>query len=585
MRRMSAPRAPQKPLLGRLRSSPSTVAGVVVFALVLALWLWRVQRSVELSDESLSVGMPLRFVLGDYPFRDDRSVGQIAALFATPLVAAYHFVVRSNAGIVLFMRLAYLAYLCAIGLALARAVRGWISPAAALACAAVTCFYAPYSILQLSYNTLGGGLALLAMASSLRVARSTTAKEASRHAMIVGFAAAGSACAYPTLGLLFPVHFATLLVFGRAHLGAGKIILRFAVGGAAVGVYVLVFLARSGFDSVRLTVEFTRAFGLTPPAKMSELLTGVNQMKTNWFTSFAVAGMLTALATRFRPAVILLAVAVPFLAAPTMEVDVCDTMRFFSCVGLFAPFFAVLVTDRRSAFRVLAIVWFPAVLTGLVTGWTSSNKWNACGHGGFAAMLACTVLAARACEEAVGTLRLFASASGLAPALALLCALTGRLFAPSSVYRDIPPLEMTARVRSGPFLGLLTSEKRRDMVEQMHADITQHVHGARFVLFLPDMPSGYLSANARPAVPEMWAMSRPAQSAIDAQVYRERAADIGLVVVRSCDGTRNWQRWEACTPTLDAPADPLQAAVLESTIAVVERPDYTVRKLRRAITP
>jgi hypothetical protein len=259
-----------------------------------------------------------------------------------------------------------------------------------------------------------------------------------------------------------------------------------------------------------------------------------------------------------------------------MDADVADAMRFFTCCAVFAPFFAVLVRDRRAAFRVLAIVWVPAMLTGLVTACSSSNKWNAAGIGGFAGMLACVILAARACEEAVGALRIFASPAGLVPPIALVFALAGRVLAPTSVYREVQPAQMTSRVRSGPFMGIRTSEKRRDLVEQMHADIIAHTHGTRFVLFLPDMPSGYLSANARPAVPELWSMAKPGQSAIDAQVFRERLHEIGLVVVRSCEPGKNWQKWEACTTTLDIPADPLQAAVLETFTEVLRRPDYTL---------
>ena len=575
-----SPRSVVAAVAALVRRSPSVVVGFGVFAFVTGLWLWRIQHSVELSDESLSLALPLRFALGDRPFLDERSMGQFAALLVTPLVFAYHLVVRSHAGLVLFMRLCYLAFLTGVAAAMIRALRGWVSPAGALACGAVTLFYTPYAVTQFSYNTLGGALALLAMASSLRVARSTTAKEAARHAMLVGFAAAGSAFSYPTLVLLFPVHLLTLLTFGRAQIGARRVTLRFLAGASLVFVYAVLCLARSGFGSLQLTLEFTRAWGTPSATKPAEVIAGLNQMKTNWFSSLAVAAAITAVAMRFRPAVLLLAIAVPFLAAPTTDLDVADSMRFFSCIALFAPFFAVLGENRRAIFPVLAIVWAPAMLTGLVTGCTSSNKWNACGHGGFAAMIACVFLACRACEGAVGKVRFLSASFGLVPPLVLVGVLSGRVLARESVYRDVPPSEATARVRSGPFLGIWTTEKRRDLVEQMHADIVEHAGAARFVLFLPDLPSGYLSANARPAVPELWAMGRGRQSAIDAEIFRERAPEIGLVMVRSCEVSRNWQKWDACTPTLDMPADPLQAAVMGAFVEVLRRPEYSLMKRR-----
>src|SRR5699024_1334995 len=112
---------------GALRRSPSIALGGLVFALALLLWAWRIQRSVDLSDEAIYIAIPMRFVLGDQPFLDDRSSFQGTGIMTTPLVFLYHRLVPSNEGVVLFMRVAFLAFLTGIGVAIMRAVRGWIS--------------------------------------------------------------------------------------------------------------------------------------------------------------------------------------------------------------------------------------------------------------------------------------------------------------------------------------------------------------------------------------------------------------------------------------------------------------------------
>jgi hypothetical protein len=437
----------------------------------------------------------------------------------------------------------------------------------------------PYCITQFSYNTLGGGLGLLAAISSLRVSRSHTEREATRHAILAGAAAAGSALAYPTLAVLFPVHLTILVVFGRTHVGALRIGARFALGATLVGLYVGAFLLRSGIGSLALTLTFIRAWGPALSNTAAAVVDGLNAMKTNWFSSLAIAAAITVLATRFRAAVLLLAIAVPFLAAPTTPPDVADSMRFYSCCAIFAPFFAPLVRDKKGAFRLLAILWAPGMLTGFVMGYSSGNIWNACGLGGFAGMLAGVLLACRACEEAMGRFRFFAAPAGSVAPLALLWALTGRVLAPYAAYRDGAPTALEARVRTGPFLGLKTTEHRRERVEHMHRDIVENARGP-FVLFLPDLPSGYLSANARAAIPEVWPSGVVSRSEIDAQIYRERLPNVGFVMVQRCEVVRNWQRWEECTPELDIPADPLQAAVLATHVEAFRHFGYSVWKRR-----
>ena len=95
------------------------------------------------------------------------------------------------------------------------------------------------------------------------------------------------------------------------------------------------------------------------------------------------------------------------------------------------------------------------------------------------------------------------------------------------------------------------------------------------MLFFPDLHVGYLSANARPAVPELWLSGVPGRSEIDARVFRERLSDVGLVLVRSCLGGKDWF---TCHPTFDKPNDALDAAVRESFDLSFVHADYAVWK-------
>jgi len=575
-RRATGPRTTFAQRISDLRRTPSVLLGGLVFVLALVLWGWRIQRGVDLSDESIYLAIPMRFVLGDQPFLDDRSSFQGTGIMTMPLVALYHFVVRSNEGVVLFMRIMFFTFLAAIAVAIIRAVRGWISLGSAIACGTIALFFVPYYIPQFSYNTVGGALTLLAAFESLRVSRSTTAREATRHTILCGLAAAGAGLAYPPLGALFPVHLATLLWFGRAHLGATRVGLRYVGGAAILGLYTAVFVVRAGLGALKLTYEFQHASGPSMTNDGAAVLAGINGLKADWFTALAIALALTVLATRLRPLVFVLAVAVPFLATPS-RTDVTHSIVFWSCCALFAPLFAFLVSDRKTAFRVMMTVWVPGMLTGLVASFSSGNGAWAFGLGGFTCLMAGCVLACRACEEALGAFRPLASGASMIAPLALLYVLVGRVFAPASVYRDHAPLTLDALVRTGPFRGLRTTPARRDFVEIMHRDVVDLSRGKRFVLFMPDMNAAYLSANARPAIPEMWVMNVPGRSPIQVGIFNERLPEIGAVIIRSCPGANDWSN---CTPSLIEPRDPLHAAVNDNFVESFRRYDYTVMRRR-----
>lgn len=562
-----------------LRRQPSAILGALVFIGVIAFWIWRVQKGVDLSDESFYVGLPLRFALGDRPFFDERSSTQGSGLIELPFVAAYHFIVPSNAGLMLFMRLLYLTFLAAVGVGLASSVRGWISRGSALACGALVCFYAPYCVYQLSYNTLGGGLAMLAGLTVLRLARTEgmTAKAAGRYAMFAGVCVAASALAYPTLLPLAALHAVTIVVFCRRPLGWWRVLAYYAAGGALVCLYVGLFLIRSGLGSLKLTIDFVRAWGSSLTGDLSSVPTTIERFKGDWFQSLLIAGAVAIVARRFKLAVFVLALTVPRLALPTVPTDVGTSLRYFTCLAVFAPLFALFVEDRRRAFQILAIVWAPGVVTGTMTGISSGNGGIASGLGAFACVLAGVVLACRACEEALERWRgVFGWASIAAP-LAVLACFVKLAKAPSAVYRDARLDQLTERVRIGPFKGLKTTSDHRRFAEQLHADIVQHVGDEPFGLFMPDMPSAYLSANVRGAVAELWGGRAAKRNEINAEIYAGRRDQVGIIGLRVCND--NFWRCVAPNPATQK-NHPLYRAIHETHAIVLEREDYTILKPR-----
>lgn len=404
-----------------------------------------------------------------------------------------------------------------------------------------------------------------------------TARAASGYATFAGVCVAASTLAYPTLMPLAAAHAVTILLFCRRPLGWWRVLAYYAAGGALVCLYVCLFLLRSGFGSIKLTIEFVRAWGPTLTGDLSEVPKTIERFKNDWFVSFLVAGALALVARRFKPAVLLLAIYIPTLALPTVPDDTSASLRFFTCLALFAPLFGLLVEDRRRAFQILAIVWAPGVLTGTLNGISSGNGGIASGLGGFAGAMAGVLLACRACEEALGRWRGVLGWTSIAAPLAVLWCFVKLATADTAVYRDAKLSQLTERVRVGPFRGLKTTPEHRQLVEQMHADIRQHVDDKPFGLFMPDMPSAYLSANVRGAVAEPWVGHVAKRNEINAGLFRERANQVGIVGIRACH--HDFWRCRAPDPATQK-NHALYQAVKETHTVVLKRDDYTILKPR-----
>ncbi len=562
-----------------VRREPTFFFGVLIASGLALFAIWRVRFGLDLTDESLYVAMPLRFALGDKPFLDERSSIQGGSLLETPLVFVYHLITRDNRGLMLFCRFAYLAYLGAIGWTITRAVRGWISNGAALACASLVFFFGPYGIYNFSYNTLGAGLSMLAAFTSLRLARGgahmeLSHKTAGRLVMFAGAAACGSALSYPTLAVVVPIHFLGILVFGHRHLGVVRTALRFVAGGALLGVYVGIFVLRSGPSSLRLTLDFIRAWGSNMTGTLDGALAVMGTFKPDLWIALVILSAAVLVARRLRLFAIVIAALLPTLLAPPVNQDIRATMRFFVCLAVAAPLMALAVKDRKETLRLMLTVWVPMTCVGLVTGVSSGNGGVAAGLGGFTGMIVLAILAARASEESLSRLPFAAPFVGLVAPIVLIHALVKLVTMPGTVYCDEPIEQLTARVRTGPFAGIRTTPEKRDYIERMTADITKHVGAGKYVLAFPDLPGGYLIANRRAAIPEIWPGAIPKRQEIDAAIFRERASEVSLVIARSCAGPDHYR---FCVPFRPSEAHlPLQMAVQETHKQIFVGTDYAL---------
>jgi hypothetical protein len=214
-----------------------------------------------------------------------------------------------------------------------------------------------------------------------------------------------------------------------------------------------------------------------------------------------------------------------------------------------------------------------------LTGISSGNGPLAAGLGMFPASLAGCVLACRACEEALGSFRSKLGFLGLAAPLAIADVLARLVTNPVSIYRDAPLDRLTTTVRSGPYRDLRTTAEKASYVAGVHSDIVAN-HTAGEVLFFPDFSMGYLSAQARGAIPEVWASASGKRLGTDAQVFREHARNVPLVMTRWCPGGAG-DHYRGCAPQPgDWKSNLLFQALAETHEVVTMRSNYAIYKLR-----
>ena len=475
-------------------------------ALILA---WRrLFLGVDLTDEGFTVAVPYRFALGARPFVDEMNILQTAAFFSFPFVKLYVWL-RGATGIVLFMRHLYLAWTIVVAwvafVGLKRAVRWEHALLAALVCATLVIA----RISDLSYNTLGAGLLVIAMALG---ARALVGGGRDRWLVGAGVAQALAALAYPSLVLLVPVALACLALAARGR--RRRAVSAFALGACATLAAEALLLASFGVGNVARCVRYQvadwhRLNSTSGPAKLWDVINGLTAHLA-LYPLIVVAALAVWLAYRRYPLARLALVAAPLALLPFGEQLVSGADGFAVVYGLAAAYFFLFVpTERRSAATTL-LVWgyLPALAGGLLTGYTSASGWMQADVGLLPAMvLAGAFLALSLCPRE-GEPRLVRRAL---PALGVLC-LAGVL-AVTLVYeyqflpRAVPYAQLTVTLHGGPYADIRTTPRRAAYLDQLSADLPRVATASDRLLVFYQAPALYLFWPHEVATNSVWISS------------------------------------------------------------------------------
>jgi hypothetical protein len=524
----------------------------------------RLHFGIDLHDEAYYVATAYRFVLGDRPLLDDMTPHQTASLLMAPLVRLHRWFQGSPDGIILFVRLGYLAFAAAVAACVSLGLAGAVSAETRWLLVAFCLAYAPFNIFTLGYNTLGSGL--LAAGLFLGLRGLLHGRESRGPWLLLGGLAQGFAVfAYPTLVVSAGVSVVAAAALSRgARLAAAA---RWA-GGLSVGGGALGWLAlRAGEDGLAHVLAYSRAQAVEvgQGGGVEKLATILWQFATQSPPALPLVATLLVALSAHRRAPLLTAVLLPVLVTVVFFPALSDADRAAGGViylGALAPLLLVVGPRDRLARMLLLGVWLPSTAAGAATAWTSSNGMaNAC-IGMLAAGLVGFVLLARAIGEALSRTALPAPRRIAAFVLVAPVGLTLHFQrAGDAVYWDARPADLTAEVAGGPYAGIRTTPQRRALIDALGADVARFSNPEGRLLVYWGVPAVYLMTSMRPAGPSVWIEPRPTTSALEARYYVDHFHPSNVVV------RGNWRR---------APVTPLDQAVFALHQIAFRRPEYVI---------
>ena len=505
------PGSPAESAPARRRNPGPAFAGAVVAIVAVLVLAARAFRGIDFTDESFHAALTYRFLLGDVPFRDELTVHQTAALLTLPALWLYDRVADCPDGVILFLRLLFVAFSAALGLVIWRALRGFLGDFGAALAAAI--YVLVYPAQDFSYNTLGSGLS----AAALFLALFGGSRSAPWRLGASGAAAGLAAIAYPPLVLWLALLAAGLVLLprgeqGRSPLrpfaaGAGLVLLPFAALLVAIG-------PGHALEAVRMTNETANKLGnfrkvlvlgyyflLRVPIISVLLVLGADRLARARPRFAALRAPVCLVAV--------LAACAGFLDRQGQLRPIAEWPNGLVSLCLLAPFLIAMLRDGRESRRLLFALWAGGAAAGIVTAYFTSNEpgnFAKSGRPCLVALVAAVWLLARG--EARSRRRIVRAAAGALAGIVLLFTVVALEGSGRYVYRDRPLPELTRRVLDGPFAGIRTSPRRYELVTGLQRDLEASVPAAAHVVFFDDFPAGFLMSRRSPGVCGVWVFTR-----------------------------------------------------------------------------
>jgi hypothetical protein len=493
---------------------------------------WWSTFGADLSDDAHNIALAWRLSLGDAPFVDEMNVQATGAFVAVPLTWLWTHLFGMT-GLVLAIRLFFVAVAFAVGYLAYRALRSRLRPATAAIAVAAPLMALPYHLGQVSYNTMPILGLVLATAAGLPAVLDRDR----RWAAVCGAAAAGAAISYPVVAVGAMILLAAVVMLSRRR----DVVVAVLLGGLAVsvpfGLWLLIGVGPSILgETVRLTLDYQAL--RTPLLERGNVALDVYTfhlgLRKYWpMWVFAAIAALPVPQHRIRAAAV---AAVPVLAVvPGLHLMVTGGpgAAFGTLAGVYVtvlslallvPVTVWAIQRRRQDIGLLICLSLPVALVQapLIASTTSSGTgWGVHVIGVSSLLMALAVGWCEMVAELVPRVQPLVIAQ-LLIAIGLLLTLTP--------FKDGFPWQLTTRISAGPFAGIATDPGDATRIAETAAAADRWVRPGEGVL-LYGLAGDYLLTGGDPVTNLMWLGDFGAanQATLDYFKRVERTPDVVFV--------------------------------------------------------
>ncbi len=496
----------------------------IVLILLVILCLYRSFYGFDWSDESYYIALPYRFILGDSLFFSSWDIHQLSAIIMLPLQYVFLFFSSgSTTGILLFMRISFIAFQALTGAYVFHVLSKKIGYAAAIIPAAMLILFVPFCINNFSYNTLA--LLFLVLSLFLLYDAGSVEKWCRLKCFFGGVTFALAIQSYPYLVIALPVFLICCAIFSKKKKKAGSNISAFLyclIGLLSVGAsFILFVFCNSSIANFFSNLKFL----LSDPAHQAISFTETLRkyiVSIHGLIGSAVYGITVITAVAFgysflhnsRAKCILKAVLYItclilmvwcICRAATVPCPLTTRINMFAVpLALIGP--AVYCLNDRK-YDISICLYFAGLFFSLAVQFASNTRFNGSSYPLILSSIAVIMYCGKY-RPRIDKAQFLTASTVMLEILICIGVLGGIAYTRiTDIYRDEKLPYLTKQIQSGPAAGIFTTEVSAEKYEAVVSAISTYAPKSGTVFYTKLLPFGYLCTNLRPATPTIWTTS------------------------------------------------------------------------------
>lgn len=483
----------------------------LIFGSLILIWVlsyFRIFFGADVTDEAQYVASAYLPSIGGKPFFNELYIQQTASLLYAPFVWLYSFVFGSLTGIILAIRHLYFIFAGLTAYSAYRYFQATCDRLQSFALSTLFITFIPFCIPSLSYNTigyLGINCFFIWSAISLRSPRLTAG-------ILSGAFASLSVWSYPTLCIPVVIFYMITCLFFFKDRTILRKILSSACTFGLIMILTLPLLLLAGLENLEMAFNFSRAsgagggfekityafqtlFSTLPPVQILVpfvtfwiFFARWKKLSSVWlFSGLTILYISFCLSANSRPTTIFAShLHLWFLSQ-------------FAVVICLCAWWSARKSDFPLGVKFLLPLVISAFIGSLVLTATSSMTF-------YPAIYPLVFVLLLAFKE-------FLPAGNRVAILYLILINVATLgLSYSFVYRDDSVENLGHLIQEGPYAGILTSEARDRLLNEIQTDINSLAKAGNSILFFDSFPAGYLMSSKLPATRSLFMHPLPTYS-------------------------------------------------------------------------